>query len=353
MLGFGYIKAPPTTYLLHYQGGKLKREGAGISFWYFRYNSVLAKLSVGSIDVPFVFNEVTADIQDATIQGDLTYRIVDPKKTASLLNFSLDALERYASDDPEKLNERLVKAAQIRARAFTQRHRLSELLVCSDEMVDEMLAGLRHTEALLELGVEIMGLSILSIKASPEMTKALQAKSREQLLLEADEAIHHRRNTAVELERQIKENELQTEIAVEAKRRQVRETQIQADIAIEQQRSTLVDQRVGNERKEAEARGDALRATLAPLKDVDWKTLMALSGGGDARSIIAMAFRDLADNASQIGQLNISPDLLSTLLNSESSWDSANSSAQAGNFNSSDSTIGDSDQQANRRKGKR
>ncbi len=108
MLGFGYIKAPPTTYLLHYSGGKLKREGAGISFWYFRYNSVLAKLNVSSTDVPFVFIEMTADVQDATIQGDLTFRIVDPKKTASLLNFSLDARERYLSDDPDKLNERLV-----------------------------------------------------------------------------------------------------------------------------------------------------------------------------------------------------------------------------------------------------
>ncbi len=317
MLGFGYIKAPPTTYLLHYSGGKLKREGAGISFWYFRYNSVLAKMNVSSTDVPFVFTEMTADVQDATIQGDLTFRIVDPKKTATLLNFSLDARERYLSDDPDKLNERLVKAAQIRARAFTQRHSLSELLVKSDQMVEEMLSRLRESTNLMELGVEIMGLSILSIKASPEMTKALQAKSREQMLLEADEAIHHRRNTAVELERQIKENELQTEIAVEAKRRQVRETQIQADIAIEQQRSELVDQRVGNERKEAEARGDALRATLTPLRDVDWKTLMAVSGGTDSKSIIAMAFRDLADNANKIGQLNISPDLLQALLGGE------------------------------------
>lgn len=315
MLGFGYIKAPPTTFLLLYKNGVLKRQGAGISFWYFRYNSVIARLNVGSTDVPFVFNEITSDVQDATIQGDLTFRITDPKKTASLLDFSIDAYERYASDDPDKLNERLVKAAQICARAFTQRYTLGELLVKSDEMVAEMLQRMRESEAMNDLGVEIMGLSILSIKATPEMTKALQAKSREQLLLAADEAVHHRRNTAVELERQIKENELQTEIAVEAKRRQVRETQIQADIAIEEQRALLVDQRVNNERKEAEARGDALRATLGPLKEVDWKTLMAVSAGGpDPRSVIAMAFRDLAENAGKIGQLNISPDLLSTLL---------------------------------------
>lgn len=315
MLGFRFVKAPPTTYLLHYSGGRLKRHGAGLSFWYFRPTSTLARINVGSIDVPFVFNEITADVQDATIQGDLTYRIVEPSKTAELLDFSVDSRGRYDSDDPEKLGERLTKDAQIRARTFSQRHSLSELLLRSDEMVAEMLLGLRESTAVAELGVEIMGLSILSIKATPEMTKALQAKAREQLLLEDDEAMHLRRNTAVELERQIKENELQTEIAVEAKRRQVRETQVQADIAIEEQRAALVDQEVANGRKEAEARGDALRATLAPLESVDWKTLMAISAGGpDPKALIAMAFRDLADNAEKIGQLNISPDLLGTLI---------------------------------------
>ena len=114
----------------------------------------------------------------------------------------------------------------------------------------------------------------------------------------ADEAIYARRNTAVELERQIKENELNTEIAVEQKQRQVRETKLAADIALEQERSELVDRRVENERKESQARADALRAMLEPIKDVDWRTLMAAQSGGlDARQLIAMAFRDLADNA--------------------------------------------------------
>ena len=47
---------------------------------------------------------------------------------------------------------------------------------------------------------------------------------------------------------------------------------------------------------------------------MDWKTLMALSNNTDARSNIAMAFRMLAENAGKIGNLNISPDLMETLL---------------------------------------
>jgi len=44
---------------------------------------------------------------------------------------------------------------------------------------------------------------------------------------------------------------------------------------------------------------------------------MALStGGGDPRSMIAMAFRELAENAQKIGELNVTPDLLKSLLSS-------------------------------------
>jgi hypothetical protein len=32
MFGIEYLKAPPTTYVLHYKSGKVKREGAGLSF---------------------------------------------------------------------------------------------------------------------------------------------------------------------------------------------------------------------------------------------------------------------------------------------------------------------------------
>ncbi len=137
---------------------------------------------------------------------------------------------------------------------------------------------------------------------------------REQLLLRADQAVYARRNTAIELERQLKENELNTERAVEEKRREVRQAQMEADVAIEQQRAELVDRQVANNRKLAEAQNEALQATLDAMKSVDWKTLTVAMGSGDARGLIAMAFQQFAENASKIGRLDVSPDLLKSLL---------------------------------------
>ena len=80
-----------------------------------------------------------------------------------------------------------------------------------------VLAGLKSSEGVAQLGVEILNLSLLSIRPTPEMAKALEAEAREALRRRSDEAIYARRNNAVELERRIKESELNTEIAVEDK----------------------------------------------------------------------------------------------------------------------------------------
>ncbi|MBI3866613.1 MAG: SPFH domain-containing protein [Planctomycetia bacterium] len=314
MLGFRYLKATATTHVLQYQAGKIVRDGAGLSFWYFAPTSVIVQVPVSSRDVPFVFNEVTSDFQDVTIQGELTCRIRDPKKVAALLDHSVDVHGRYLSDDPSKLYDRLIHEAQILARSFTQKRPLKEVLVASDSLIAEVLAGMKSSEGVAFLGVEVIGFSIVGMKAAPEMTKALQTDAREDLLRRADEAIYARRNAAVELERTIKENELNTEIAVEQKKRQVRESQMAADIAVEEQRKTLVDVRIDNERKEAESRGAALQAILEPIQSVDWRTLIAVNSNIDSKMMISLAFQQIAENAEKIGELNISPDLLNTLL---------------------------------------
>jgi hypothetical protein len=314
MLGIRYMKAPPTTFVLQYKSGVLKRSGAGLSFLYYAPTSMLVNIPVGSADVPFVFNQTTADFQQVTVQGQLTYRVMDPKKLAGLLDFSIKGDGSYVSDDPQKLDERLVNATQILTQAVVGRMNLRQALVSTDQIVVEVQARLQKAESVAMLGLEILALSVVSVKPTPEMARALEAEAREALSRQADQAIYDRRNAAVEQERRIKESELSTEIAVEEKKRVIRETQMAAEIAVEQQRAALIDQRVENERKDADARAYTLNATLTPLKTVDWKTLLAMSNGGtDPKLMIALAFRELAENATKIGEMNITPDLLQSL----------------------------------------
>jgi len=310
-----FMKVPPTTYVLQYKHGKIQREGSGLSFIYYAPTSTIVAIPIASADVPFVFQESTADFQAVTIQGQLTYRVADPKRLASLLDFSVDKRRAYYSDDPRKLPERLIHTLQTLTRAIMQRLVLKDALVSSDSIVAEALAKLRKSEAVSALGVEILSLSILGIQPTPETGRALEAEAREALQRRADEAIYARRNAAVEQERLIKESELNTEIAVEEKKREIQETQMAAEIAVEEQRTQLIDRRVENERKDADSRAYTLTETLKPLRDLDWKTLMMLGGkNADPRAMIALAFQEMASNAQKIGEINVSPDLLRSLI---------------------------------------
>lgn len=314
-LGIYYLKADPTSYILHYSNGRVVREGAGRSFFYLGPSSTIVSVPLASTDVPFAFTEVSADFQTITVQGQLTYRIVEPKKVAGLLNFAVGANGRHLSDDPQKLGARLVVATQEKTRSMTQKLPLREALVSSETIAAGVVEALRASEVVTSLGVEIMGLTIVRIAPTPEMAKALEAETREATQRAADMAIFDRRNSAVEQERRIKESELATEVMVEHKKRQIRETQIAADIAIEEQRAKLMEQQIANDRAAAEARAFALESTLKPLRETDWRTLMAANANGmDARSLIALAFHDLAGNADKIGELNISPDLLRSIM---------------------------------------
>ncbi len=316
MFGISYIKVDPSTFVLHYSNGRVVRKGVGLSFFYFAPRASIVAVPVGSVDVPFIFNEMTADFQAITLQGQLTYRIVDPQRMAGLLNFALAADRKsYVSDDPEKLPQRIVNLMQVATRAQIQHMPLQTALGSSDAIVENALASAHGSEALAALGVELLAFSILGIRPTPEMAKALEAEAREELQKKADEAIYARRNAAVEQERKIKENELNTEIAVEEKKRQIRETQMNADIAIEQQRQSLVSVRAENARAEADAQAYALEVTFKPLATLDAKTLLALAARStDPRLMLAMGFKELAENAAKIGQLNISPDWLDSLL---------------------------------------
>src|SRR2546426_3412926 len=334
MLGLRFIKMQPTSYLLQYKKGRIVREGAGLSFFYYAPTTSLVAVPIASTDAPFIFNEVTSDFQEISIQGQANYRITDPKRVSQLLNYTLDASARgYLSDDPQKLSARVINVIKVLTRKELQTLALRDALRASDALVREVTKGLAGSTEISSLGLEVLGLSILAIKPNPETGRALEAEAREQLLREADEAIYARRNSAVEQERAIRENELNTEIAVENKKRQIREAQMDADravqekkhiqqkealesnIGLEDRRKSLVTLAAENAKAEADARAYGVSTTMKALGSADTKILQALATTGmKPEQLIAFAFQELACKADKIGQLNISPDLLRELL---------------------------------------
>jgi regulator of protease activity HflC (stomatin/prohibitin superfamily) len=281
----GYFKAEPTDYILAYSNGKVSRQGAGQAFWYWEPSTSIVRIPVATIDALFVLNEITRDFQTVTVQGQVTYRITAPATLAGLLNFTINPKTRqYLSDDPTKLQQRIINLVQMYTRQNLSQLGLEEALRSADTLARIVLGAVQEEPALSELGVACLSLFFTTIRPAPEVAKALEAEQREALQRRADEAIYSRRAEAVAQERKIKQNELST------------------NIELEQRRQELVTLQGANIRQEAEIEAEVVRMKLAPYDNVPPQRLLAL------------AMRDFAANADKIGNLTITSEILEQLL---------------------------------------
>ncbi|MBB6024943.1 hypothetical protein HNR77_006089 [Paenibacillus sp. JGP012] len=316
------------------KNGRVQREGVGLSFYYYEPTTSVVVLPVSSVDVPFMFEEITADYQTVTVQGQLSYRIMDYSKITKSLNYTYNLRKnQYMSDDPGKLDQRVITIAKVLTKKYLEQLPLREAIQSSERLASSMKREVTQHEELEKLGVELMNLSILAILPNKETMRALEAQAREEILRQADEALYVRRNASIEQERRVKENELNTEIAVETKRQQIRETQLQAErsvkqkqnemeqeqlqfnTAMEERKQQLIELTIANQNAEADAKAYEIAAVMNSLQHVQPNVLQAMANMGmNSDKLIALAFQELAENAGKIGQLNISPDLLQGLM---------------------------------------
>ena len=284
-LFFAYFKGQPTEYVMKFSGGRVRAQGKALSFYYLVRTTSIVVVPTAVRDAGFVFNELTNSFQTVTIQGSLTYRIADPARAATLIDFAINPRRRtYLSTDPESLNGRIVSAVQGEVRAEVQGRTLEATLRDAQTLAGTVLSRLRELPTLGDMGIEVLTLNILSAQPTKEVARALEAEYREGLLGKADEATFARRSAAVEEERKIKERELAT------------------DTTLAEQRSRLIELEGANRVREAQTKAEALRQELGAYEGVSPAT------------ITAMALRTMGERASKIGSLNFTPDVLAGLL---------------------------------------
>jgi regulator of protease activity HflC (stomatin/prohibitin superfamily) len=280
-----YFKGQPTEYVIKYSSGRITREGPGLAFFYLKYNTQIVAVPTTSMDANLLFNEVTSNFQAVTIQGQFTYRSFNPRRAAELLNFSIDpTTHRYDSNDPERLAQRITNVIQIETRTEIQRRALEEVLSQYELIAARVQQRIKSSALLDPLGVKLLSVYFVAAKPTPEVAKALEAEYRETLLRKADMAISARRAAAVEEERKIKENELNTEIA------------------LEQQRRELIDLQGNNALQEATNRGKALEEE-AQFRNRVHRIELELYSGIESSKVLALAMSNLGQNAGRISNL--------------------------------------------------
>lgn len=345
-----YIKFSPNSYVIRYRNGKVVAEGVGLSFFFLERNTSAVAVPITNFDTDFIFEEITNDFQVVTVQGQITYRITDFKRISNALDFTVNMKNKsHVSNPTQKLSKRIVNIAEVLVKSKIGQTELKDAIQSSQQLAQSVLEDLNKSNELNGLGVSVAGFSILKISANIETARALEAKTREEILKQADDALYERRNASIDQERKVKENELNTELSIEQKKKTIKESeiatkkmmlekenelskmrveseneikrmQLENEAVLEEKRKELAEIRLENAKKDAEAEAYRISAIMDAYTKLSPEVIVALSNMNmDPEKLIAQAFQQLAGNSQKIGQLNITPDLLESVMNKRNS----------------------------------
>lgn len=335
-----HLRGAATSWVSHTVKGRVKRSGTGLSFWYRPLTAVLSEVPVDDRELPLLFHARTEDFADVTVQATVTYRFSDPASAASRLDFSIDPYRgRWRGQPLDQVATLLAELAQQPALDLLARLPLAEALTSGIAPVRQSVAdALASDPRLTETAVAVVSARVVAIRPEPDLERALQTPTREQVQQDADKATYARRAHAVQQERQIAENELQSRIELARRQQELVEqhganTRREAELDAETQ---LVAAKADADRKEVasiaaaerarrtaagEAEGTRVRdearaagARLVGLAEAEAEAArMAAYRDLPPEVLQALALREIAGQLPQINELTITPDVLTSL----------------------------------------
>jgi len=314
-----HLRGSSATHVEQIRNGRTIRAGVGAAFWFRPLSAVLNEVPVDDRELPLLFHARTSDFQDVTVQATVTYRFTDPATAAGRIDFSIDPTTGAWRATPlDQVAALLTESAQQYAIDLLATVDLAGAMAGGVAPVRAVIAeGLRGDPRLAETGIGVVGVRVVAVRPEPEVEKALRTPTREQVQQDADKATFERRALAVERERAIGENELQTQIELARReeqlvsqrganaRREAEENAAAEAIAAEaeaRRQIVAAEARAEATKLTGTAEGDAEAARVAAYRDVSEAVLTAL------------AIKELAANLPQIDTLVLTPDLVTKAL---------------------------------------
>ncbi|MFB6890422.1 SPFH domain-containing protein [Kitasatospora sp. NPDC056327] len=317
--GLRHLRAQPTTHIRHVRRGRIAHDGTGLAFWFRPLTAVLSEVPVDDRELAMLFHARTADFQDVTVQGTLTYRITDPATAAARVDFGIDPdTGAWRSAPLDQLAGLLTETAQQHALGLLARTPLATALADGIAGVrDRMAAGLAAEPRLAETGLAVIAVRVVALRPEPEVERALRTPARELVQQEADRATFERRAVAVEHERGIAENELANRIEL-ARRQEQLIAQEGANSRLQAEDESAADRiRTDAEAQRrtrlAGAEADAARA-LGEAKAAAEAAWLAAHQQADPAVLRALALMRLAEHLPRIDSVTLTPDLVTGLL---------------------------------------
>jgi hypothetical protein len=168
------------------------------------------------------------------------------------------------------------------------------------------------------MGLEIVTVRLAEMSPTNELETALQTPTREKIQEAADKAVFERRAQAVEEERAIGENELQSQIELARREEKLIEQRghNEGRRAEKEAQARLIEQKAQAERGgiDAKARADRI-TTVENAKVKTDRERMDIYRDLPTGVLMGLAARELAEKIKGIDHLNITPDLIGPVLN--------------------------------------
>ena len=302
------LRSEASHYVIRYRNGRPRQSGRGLVFWFRPETASISELPMDDREMTLFVRGRSADFQSVAVQGSIGWHVADPERLAARVDFSLDLRTGRLQGEPvERIEARIAGLANQTVLQFLGQAPVRALLDAGPESLrGQLQAALAAEPSLAEIGVAVVSVRLTNLAPSSELERALQTPTYEALQQKADEATFARRALAVEKERAIAENELATKtelarresllIAEEAQnarnRAQARAEAEGIEAGAEAERIRVVEG----------ARAEAERARIAIYRDVAPGTLLGL------------AAQALAGKLDTIEHVNVTPDLLATVL---------------------------------------
>jgi len=308
-LGFlAQLRSDASNHVIRYRQGTVRQSGRGLVFWFRPETASIAEIPMDDRETTLFVKGRSQDFQQVAVQGMLTWHVVDPELLASRVDFSIGLFDgRLRSEPIERIETRLAGLVNQAALQYLGEASVRALLDRGiDPLREHLNAALSAATSLADIGIAVVAVRVMSLSPSSELERALQTPTFEALQQKADQAMFERRALAVEKERAIAENELATK--TELARRE--KTLISEEAENARNRATglaeaqliAAEGEAGRIRAIGAATAEAESAQIGVYRDLPPSVLMGL------------AARELAGKLDTIEHLNVTPDLLATLI---------------------------------------
>jgi regulator of protease activity HflC (stomatin/prohibitin superfamily) len=302
------LRSDASSHVIRYRGGRIRQSGRGLVFWFRPQAASIAELPMDDREMALFVKGRSQDFQTVAVQGTLTWHIVDPELLASRIDFSLGLFTGSWQSEPiQRIETRLSGLVSQAALQYLAEAPVRPLLDAGPEPLRRRLeSALAADPALAEIGIAVAAVRLTNLAPTSELERALQTPTFEALQQKADQATFERRALAVEKERAIAENELATRTELAR-----RETEL-----IDRESANARARATGEaEAAQVEAAAEAGRIrTVEGAKAEAEKAHIAIYRDLAPGVLAGLAARELAGKLDTIEHLNVTPDLLASLM---------------------------------------